>query len=93
METIFDPLIFSYFPSLKRYFQEYFYASPKKGCFVSLTYLKNNKMISVDVEKKIRERINQQYKNTTEVSNIEQNFDKFSRKLEKRILANIQSWH
>ena len=50
-------------------------------------------MISVDVEKKIRERINQQYKNTTEVSNMKQNFDKFSRKLEKRILANIQSWH
>ena len=72
-----------------RHFQEYFYDPPKKGRFVSLTYLKNNKMILFNVEENIWERLNQQYKNTTEVLDMEQKFIKLSQNLEKNDDSNF----
>ena len=67
---------------LKRCVQNYSYESPKKGRFVSLAYLKNAKLISVDTEDSLRERCSQQHKNTTEASEMEQKFNEFSQKLD-----------
>ena len=80
LHTFSDFLYF--FPRVKRYVEDQFNGSKKQSRFVSLAYMKNEKMISVDVEESLRERLSTHHKNTSEASEMEQKFDEFSKKLD-----------
>ena len=84
METMFHTFsdFLYWFPRVKRYVENQFNGCKKQGRFVSLAYMKNAKMISVDVEESLRERLSQHHKNTSEASEMEQKFDEFSQKLD-----------
>ena len=70
------------FPRLKRYIQKHLYAYPQQRRYVSLTHLKNAKMITVDVEECLRERVSLQHKVTTKDEAMEQKFNELSQKLD-----------
>merc|ERR1719189_3013159 len=83
METMihFSSVFLSLFPWIWRFLLKNFYCCPKTGRFVSLTALKKSKMISVDIEESLREKLSQQDKTMTEASEMEQKFNEFTQKL------------